>query len=183
MSKPIGSWNVPRVANYKHTGASPSHDINDREQIACFANDCGGGAATEGCLIELEGEACEALTVALEDLLEVPGSVTMTPEEMPNSGDIQATCVMLNAFQNEVQAASGKKIAPASVADELIGEAQDIMDAMSCSRETRPICSEAPASRRGVCLQDRQAWTVHGRSWPVAPERATAPGLTAAPDK
>lgn len=49
------------------------------------------------------------------------------------AGDIQATCVTLNAFQNEVQAASGKKIRPTSVADDLISDAQDIMNAMSCN--------------------------------------------------
>jgi hypothetical protein len=48
------------------------------------------------------------------------------------AGDIQATCAMLTAFDNEVQAQAGKKIAKALDA-QLIAEAQTIEAAIGCT--------------------------------------------------
>jgi len=48
------------------------------------------------------------------------------------AGDIQATCAMLTAFVHEVRAQRGKKIKPKAKADELIADAQAIMDAIGC---------------------------------------------------
>ena len=46
--------------------------------------------------------------------------------------DYPATCSMLKAFQNQVRALRGKKIAP-DLADELIGEASFIRDLIGCN--------------------------------------------------
>lgn len=45
--------------------------------------------------------------------------------------DVQSTCAILNAFQNQVRAQRGKKLA-AETADQLTEDAQAIMDAIGC---------------------------------------------------
>lgn len=63
--------------------------INERGQIAGSSIDISGGTFLEkGFVITLEGQACEALTVAVEDLLEFPGYDLTIPEGITNSGNV-----------------------------------------------------------------------------------------------
>lgn len=59
--------------------------INDRGQITGFV---GGLILQKGFVIELEGTTCVAVTVPTEELLEVPGSLSTSPEGITNSGDV-----------------------------------------------------------------------------------------------
>jgi len=68
--------------------------INERRQITGFVDDFSGGALQKGFVIKLQGTDCQALTVAVEDLLEVPGSFQTNPEGITNSGNIVGIAVV-----------------------------------------------------------------------------------------
>jgi hypothetical protein len=77
--------------------------INEQRQITGFIDDfSGGGAVQKGFVVDLDGAACQALTVAAEDLLEVPGSFRTNPEGITNSGNIIGIAVVEDVNGNLV---------------------------------------------------------------------------------
>jgi len=65
--------------------------INDRGQIAGFVDDPSGDDKIKGFVIKFEGAGCEALTVAVDDLLEVDGFAYTIATGITNTGTIVGT--------------------------------------------------------------------------------------------